>query len=273
MADIRDEIFRTISQKQVTAKIIAVNEGIIAGGMAARKEAAHLGLTILQWIDDACTVKNGDVIARFIGLPKQIAIAEEIVVGQMAKPSGIATAAHTFVEQAGERIKIVSGSWKKMPIALKDAIRQAVAAGGAAIRISDSPFIYLDKNYIRMLGGIAASLRATAAMNGFQKVVQVVGNDRTIEEEACEAAENGAAIVFVDTGQIDDVRKVIHALTENKLRQKVLIAFGGGICLSDLHELRMLDIDILDVGRAIIDAPLLDMRMVVEENENKVRDP
>ena len=71
-----------------------------------------------------------------------------MIMGHMAKSSGISTAAKRFVEKCGDRPKVVSGSWKKMPIGLKDKIRSAVAAGGAAIRISDTPFIYLDKNYL-----------------------------------------------------------------------------------------------------------------------------
>jgi nicotinate-nucleotide pyrophosphorylase (carboxylating) len=268
MADIRHDIFRNISQKKVIARIIASDYGILAGSTAAKNEAINLGLTILQWTDDASVVNEDDLIARFIGTPMQIVIAEEKVVGQMAKPSGIATAAKKFVEQAGNHIKIVSGSWKKMPITLKDTIRKAVAVGGAAIRISDRPFIYLDKNYIRMLGGISASLSVTANMNDYQRVVQVDGSYNSIGNEACEAAENGASIIFIDTGHMNDVTEATHVLSERHLRDKVNIAFAGGICLEQLNELKLLDVDILDVGRAIVDAPLLDMRMVVEKNES-----
>ena len=43
------------------------------------------------------------------------------------------------------------------------------------------------------------------------------------------------------------------------------IAFGGGITLQQMEMLVTLDIDILDVGRHIVDAPLLDMRMEIVE--------
>jgi nicotinate-nucleotide pyrophosphorylase (carboxylating) len=41
------------------------------------------------------------------------------------------------------------------------------------------------------------------------------------------------------------------------------LAFGGGVQLTDIDRLRGLDVDIVDVGRAIVDAPLLDMRFQV----------
>jgi nicotinate-nucleotide pyrophosphorylase (carboxylating) len=43
----------------------------------------------------------------------------------------------------------------------------------------------------------------------------------------------------------------------------VRLAFGGGVQLTDIDRLRELDVDIVDVGRAIVDAPLLDMRFRV----------
>jgi len=265
MKDIRDEIFKEMLLKRVTAKIIAVEAGIVTGTVDARLEAENLGLEILQWIEDTSLVKKGDTIATFSGNPKQIVVAEEVIMGHMAKPSGIATAAKRFVEKCGDRPKVVSGSWKKMPIELKDKIRSAVAAGGAAIRISNTPFIYLDKNYIKILGGIASSLQATLEIKDRKRVIQIHGHFSDIASEAIEAVHNGADIVFVDTGQINDARKVLAALSEKEknLRLKVEVVFAGGVCFGDLDELKQLDLDFLDVGRAIVDAPLLDMRMEV----------
>ncbi len=266
MADIRDEIFKEAISRTVTAKIFAEASGILAGTVPALKTAENLGLTILHWLEEGVPLTAGDQISLFKGSPKRIAMAEEVLMGLMGKPSGIATAAKRFVDKARGRPKIVSGSWKKMPIYLKDTIREAVAAGGAAIRISDAPFVYLDKNYIKMLGGIRASLSATLSLNDRKRVIQVHGHFQDIAAEACEAAENKADIIFVDTGKIRDVETVIRVLNEKKLRQQVQIAFAGGIRLIDLDRLKSLDIDILDVGRAIVDAPLLDMRMEVEIN-------
>jgi len=263
MKDLRDDIFKNISHKQITAIIIADDNGIIAGSLSAKKEAERLGLKILKWLDDATPVTNNDAIASFMGTPKQIAMAEEVVMGKMAKPSGIATAAKKFVDACGDLPKIVSGSWKKMPIQLKDTIRTSVAIGGAGIRISNTPFVYLDKNYIKMLGGIIESLRSTENLDNKKRVVQIHGFFHDIASEAVDAAENGADIIFVDTGNKDDVQKVIEILTEKNLRQKVKVVFSGGICFEDLDHLKKLDIDFLDVGRAIVDAPLLDMRMEI----------
>jgi nicotinate-nucleotide pyrophosphorylase (carboxylating) len=129
---------------------------------------------------------------------------------------------------------VVSGGWKKMPAALKDMIRAAVSTGGGQPRILPGPFAYLDKTYVDLLGGIRESLAAVAHLPDLAKVVQVKGRHGEVGDEAC-------------------------------LRSRVQVAFGGGVTLDDVDALRSLDVDIVDVGRQIVDAPLLDMRLDVVE--------
>lgn len=269
MQDIRDDIFRSVETRQVIVSIIADDEGILAGTDALRQAANELGLTVDSLLDEGSPINGGAEIGRFSGSPKQVAMAEECLIGLLAKPSGIATAARRFVEKAGPRLEIVSGAWKKMPGRDKDMIRSAIAAGGARYRICGEPFVFLDKNYVRMLGGVSESLRVVAGMNGYVRVIQLKGTSGDISQEACEAVEHGADIVFIDSGSHDDLKQITEKLRESGLRDRIKIAFGGGIHIDDIESLRSLDVDILDIGRQIIDAPLLDMRMdVVEVREN-----
>jgi len=85
----------------------------------------------------------------------------------------------------------------------------------------------------------------------------------TLASDACAAAAGGAQVVFVDTGQVGDLEQVAGVLRARGLRDKVELAFGGGVELADLDTLRTLDVDTVDVGRAIVDAPLLDMSLRV----------
>lgn len=263
MRDIRDEILGRVAGYEITASIIAADEGIVAETAAAEKEAEKLGLTIIRMLDQGSRVQKGDEVARFSGQPKQVALAEDRLIGLMAKPSGIATAARRFVDKAGPRPAIVSGAWKKMPWSQKEVIRRAVTTGGAQARISPAPFLYLDKNYIKMLGGIKESLEAVAGLSGYLKVVQIKGACQDITFEAGEAIEHGADIIFIDSGRQRDLKRVIDGLNQQGLRDKVKIAFGGNVRLQDIKALKAMDVDILDIGRQIIDAPLLDMRMEV----------
>jgi nicotinate-nucleotide pyrophosphorylase (carboxylating) len=66
---------------------------------------------------------------------------------------------------------------------------------------------------------------------------------------------------MIDTGQKEDIKMVDLVLRQQRLRHKVKIAFGGNIKIEDLKKLRKFPVDIVDIGKAIVDAPLLDMRM------------
>jgi nicotinate-nucleotide pyrophosphorylase (carboxylating) len=261
--DVREEILRKVDWKRVTAAILVDGEGMVSGIASAKEEASKLGLSILKIVPEGSEVRKADEIIRFSGTARQIVMAEEILIGLLAKPSGIATHAHKFVKATGGKPKVVCGAWKKMPPSLKNMIREAVIAGGASSRIEPHPFAYLDKNYIELLGGIKKSLEAVAYLSDVSKVVQVRGRYQDIVSEACEAAQLGAHIVFIDSGKPDDVRRIVGRLRQLGLREKVKIAFGGGVNLGTIEELKNLDIDILDIGRQIVDAPLLDMRLEI----------
>lgn len=266
MQDIRDDIFRSVAKRSIAATIIADDQGIVAETGLAAETASGLGLSVIQILADGEAVKPGTEIARIAGSAKSIAMAEDRLIGIMAKPSGIATMARRFVEKAGGRPRIISGAWKKIPLSQKESIHRAISVGGVDCRISNKPFLYLDKNYVRILGGgIKACLEAVSGLKGYIRVIQVKGTYNDIGEEACQAARNGANIVFIDSGRKSDLGRVSEALKQAGLRSRVEIAFGGNVRLEDVAALKASDVDILDVGRQILDAPLLDMRMEVVE--------
>ena len=136
MKDIRDDIFKMIKDKTIDAVIVADGEGVIAGTDKAGREAGRLGLTVKKILAEGNLVKPGDIIGHFEGHVKEIIIGEDYLMGCIGKPSGIATAAHNFARAAGERPKIVSGGWKKMPFEIKESIRNAVLQ---AAPLSGSP--------------------------------------------------------------------------------------------------------------------------------------
>lgn len=261
--DLRDAIFQSIAGQTVTAVLRADDDGLIVGIPDFQKTADDLGLDVRFVINDATSVAAGETIAEFRGAPKQIAKAEERLIGMLAKPSGIATRTRQFVEAAGDDLRIVSGAWKKMPMVLKHVIRHAIRAAGADFRITRVNFVYLDKNFVRMLGGIRNTLVATSHIEEHEKVIQIKGDYDDVAQEAIEAAEAGAHIVFIDTGDIDDIDRVSTALTQAGLRDKVILAYSGNVQLSDIATLKQKDVDRVDIGRAIVDAPLLDMKIDV----------
>ena len=261
--DIRDIMFEQLAGTVVTAEIRADGTGMLCGVGRAVTRAAQLDLAVHHALGEGASLGPGTVILRFSGAPKQVLMGEEVLMGCMAKTSGIATAAGTFVARAGDSLRIVSGAWKKMPLAFKPDLREAVVLGGVGQRITDLPFIYLDKNYTAVFGGIAPTLKALSHLNTYVKVIHIRGTYGDIADEAMAAARYGAGVIFIDTGNAGDVVRVTEVLSRMGWRSRVKIAFGGNVVLEEIDHLKSLDLDILDIGRAIIDAPLLVMRMEI----------
>lgn len=262
--DIRDVIFATICDRQYTAHLLTEGQGVIAGVKRLQAFLADHNISADIRVADGEQVAAEQVIAVITGTPKQIAVAEEFVVGFLAKPSGLATAARRAVEAAGPNINIVCGAWKKMPHEIKHIVREAVAAGGALFRITDQPFLYLDKNFVRMLGGVEATLQSVSSITDKVKAIQVKGETGNIGAEALAAYNWGAGIIMVDTGRQEDVAIVNRVLTEAGCRERVKLAFAKGVKIEDITSLLGYGIDILDIGAAILDAPLLDLKLDIQ---------
>jgi nicotinate-nucleotide pyrophosphorylase (carboxylating) len=264
--DVRDVIFQSVIHKKITASLKTKEKGIIAGTNDVRKAAQSIGLEVISSIPEGSEVRKGNIIATLKGNPKQIAMAEDLLIGLIAKPSGIATAARKAMKLTDGKVTIVCGAWKKTPPQIKEMTREALLVGGVEVRMAKEPFLYLDKNYVRIFGSIQEALENVKGLRDRVKVIQIRGDTDSIETEAVKAAEYGANIIFVDTGNVDDLERVVKVLRETNLRGKVKLAFGGSIKLEDIPKLRKKDVDILDIGRAIIDAPMLDISFDVHSS-------
>jgi nicotinate-nucleotide pyrophosphorylase (carboxylating) len=264
ISDIRYQIFEGHMGARVTGALISEGEGVVSGIDRARKLMEEAGILFSSPFVDGSYVNEGEEIIRVTGNPVQIALAEEQIIGALSKSSGIATAARRALNGVSSSCQVVSGAWKKMPLQIKDLIRQAALDGGIQVRISDVPFVYLDKNYVRILGGVKEAVLKGRQL-GRAVVVQIRGETKNIGDEAVEAALSGAKIVMVDTGRQKDLTQVVSALKAEQLRSRVRIAFAGDLTLDDLYGLAESDLDIVDIGYAIMDAPCLPMRFDVTE--------
>jgi nicotinate-nucleotide pyrophosphorylase (carboxylating) len=260
--DIREEIFRHELERQFTGVLIAESGGVLSGIERCRKLIESLDLAFSTELSDGHIVEDEQSIACVVGNPIQIAMAEEQIIGTLSKSSGIATAAHQAQLKIGTQIQVVSGGWKKMPFEIKDLIRQAAHDGGIGIRMLESPFIYLDKNYVRILGGVEQSIQKVRSLNR-SIVLQIRGETKPITEEATDAVQTGASVVMIDTGNIDHLLEVTGRLRTLGLRDKVRVAFAGNISFKDIGKLVNMDVDIVDIGYCILDAPCLPMRFDV----------
>ena len=260
------KIFETLPDRPFEAVLSTEGAGCLSGIPAAQRAAEVLGLKASWGKQNGDAVRIGEEIAHFQGTPERIVKMENLVIGLLGKASGIASAARQALEISKGKIHLVSGGWKKHPFPIKDLIREAVEAGGLSTRLVEPPFLYLDKNYVRIFGGIGKTLGAVGHCPG-EKVIQLRGEFAPIGQEAREAIRHGAGVVMVDSGSWEDLDEVLRVLREEKALPKVKCAFAGGIQLKDIPALTEKGVDILDIGAAILDAPWLELSYdVVADN-------
>lgn len=260
--DIKAHVFQDIN-REFTFTICANQMGVFAGSKRLLKVAEEMKLKDLWVAADGTSLVEKSPVFKACADPLRVTLAEDRLLGLIGKPSGVATSARNLVEGAAGRIKVVCGGWKKVFPENKDDLRDAISVGGAGIRMTEEPFMYLDKNYVRMLGGVANAVSRGASLQGRTVVVQLRGEYGLIDDEANEAVEAGAGILMVDTGRVLDLKTVVRAGTECGWRKKVKIGFGGGVTQLELESVVEAGADIVDIGRAIIDAPILDFRLDV----------
>ena len=263
MVDIQDIILASMEGKQFTAQIKAEAAGIIAGSNHALQELNELGLNVKLLLKDGDYIQAGTLVAEFSGNAKEVLLAEKIIIGKLAKTSGIATAANRAVYYAQGKLTVAAGAWKKMPLEFKEKVREAIIIGGATPRLLDKPFAYIDKNIVRIFGSITKALHACKTLENHVKIIQLKAENGTIMEETKEAVLAGAGIIMVDTGYIQDGVDCIKMLEELGVREKIKVAFAKGIKINDIPQLVDIGIDLVCIGKEIVDAPLLDMKLDV----------
>ena len=109
-------------------------------------------------------------------------------------------------------------------------------------------------------GVVSRSGSITIAGNTF--AVTQTGVDVNIEPATMKIGPD-ADILMVDTGSREDLQCCLETLRASGCRERVKVAFAGGVQIVEIPELLEFGPDIIGIGREIIDAPLLDMRLDV----------
>jgi nicotinate-nucleotide pyrophosphorylase (carboxylating) len=261
--DIKNEMLKDIKNNKFKGVIKADMSGILAGVKNAKEELNNLDLKYNFLKEDGNSVVIGDIICKMEGLPEQLIKAEEIVIGKLAKTSGIATAAKKAIDLGEGKCDVIAGAWKKMPKELKDQIQEAVRIAGGRTRLIEDEFIYLGKNHVRMLGGIEKALKALEKID-LKKVIQIKGETKSIYEEVRDAVKFGADVIMIDTGKREDLKEGQKCLKDLGSKSKnIKIGFASEVKIKEVPKYTEEGVNYLCIGKDIIDANLLDMKLDV----------
>lgn len=240
------------------AIVSATEPGLAAGtGLLAAPDGIPTG----RWdvvVTEGEHVEPGQALVVVEGNAWEVSLAEDHVLGVLGLAGGIARRGAELKAAAPAGLRIVCGGWKKLPAALKPVLRAGLDVAGLSHRLLDGDFVYIGKNQVIMLGGITQAVAAGRQLDNGPVSIQVVD-----VPQALEAAEAGAGVVMVDTGRLTDLEAVIAALRGRG--HDVPVAYAGGVEAVQLQQVAELGAEIVDIGRAVLDAPLWDLHLEVVE--------
>jgi len=198
----------------------------------------------------------GQPLVNIDGSAWEISVAEDNVLGVLGFAGGIARRGAEIKAAAPDGLRIVCGGWKKLPAALKPALRAGLDVAGLSHRLLDGDFVYVGKNQVAMFGSVADAVTAARSLRNGPVSVQVVDVG-----QALRALDAGAAVVMVDTGRPADLEAVCAAVRTRG--DDVHVAYAGGVDATQLQGIADIGADIVDIGRAVLDAPLWDLHVEV----------
>jgi nicotinate-nucleotide pyrophosphorylase (carboxylating) len=241
------------------AVVVATNPGLVAGLDLLDPGAAPAPVGTWRTLCvDGDEVPAGRPIVEITGTAAELGAAEDFVLGPLGFAGGVAARARAVRRAAPAGLGISCGGWKKLPAAMKPLLRAGLEVAGIRPRLVDGDFVYVPKNTVTLLGGLETAVRAGLRLDHGPVAAQV-----TDVAGALIAVRAGARIVMVDNGDLHTLAGVDAALRGEGLRPAVTVGFGGGVTAEALAAARTAGADVVDVGRAILDAPLWDLRVEV----------
>ena len=257
-----------IPDRRCTARITGKENAIISGLAEANELCKHCSISFTRRVSEGAEVQAGTVIAELEGTARDILMVERTMLNLMSRMSGIATATRRAVhtaEEANPTVRI-AGTRKTAP-GLRLCDKQALVTGGAdPHRMTLSDMILIKDNHLALVPLKEAVKKARA----YSRYVNVEVEVETAED-ALTAAGTGADIILLDNMLPRKVQETLDLLTENGLREKVVIEVSGNITPETLESYAVLGIDTISMGSLTHTVKNIDISLDIKGAVNTVR--
>ena len=105
--------------KEITAKIISKDEGILAGMDVIREVFEEYGIKVNFWLNDGSEISKNDLLMSVSGDARTILLLERTVLNLSMRMSGVASAANHYVDLVKDYEVKVAGTRKTSPAIAK----------------------------------------------------------------------------------------------------------------------------------------------------------
>ena len=234
-----------IPDRRCAARITGKEDAVISGIHEAEALCTHCGITFTRKVAEGAEIRAGTVIAELSGTASAILMVERTMLNLMSRMSGIATATRRAVraaEEANPAVRI-AGTRKTAP-GLRLCDKQALITGGAdPHRMNLSDMILIKDNHLALVP-LGEAVRKARAYSRYVNVEVEVEN----ADDALTAARAGADIILLDNMPPRNVQETLDLLTQNGVREQVVIEVSGNITPDTLESYAVLGIDTISMG-------------------------
>jgi len=231
---------------QVCTAVISAREPLLLAGLSEVISLSEwYGLFIQSKSRDGTCYKAGDSIAAINGQVHTILLLERTLLNILGRMSGIATRTRKMqdmVSALNPACRIAATRKTAPGLRLMD--KKAAMIGGAdPHRFSLSDAVLIKDNH-RVLISADEAVRRAKASGAYRRIEA----EADTIDEALMIARAGADIVLLDNMTPELVSEVVALLSENGLRNNIIIEVSGGITEDNLAAYAALPIDRISMG-------------------------
>ncbi|MFM7797251.1 MAG: carboxylating nicotinate-nucleotide diphosphorylase [Candidatus Nitrosotenuis sp.] len=254
--DITSEL---LSNKQINARIIARQNGIVAGTKYVKALFVAKKCRVQVIRKDGQNIQANQTVLQIEGPVKSILSCERTALNLLSRMSGIATSTNQLVKKVKKISKKTDVySTRKTAPGLRFFDKEAVEIGGGRKhRITLSDMIMIKDNHIAAEGSIVELIkRARKKAKLFEVEVDTFA-------DAILAATLGVPIIMLDNFSPEMIKRTIKELEKMHLRKKIRLEASGGINIKNIQDYAKTGVDMISVGSITNSAPAVDFSLEV----------
>jgi nicotinate-nucleotide pyrophosphorylase (carboxylating) len=246
--------------KTASGWIVAREACVVAGLPIAAAVFAELDARVVSeaQVDDGTRVERATRLMRLSGSAAPILSGERLALNLLQRLSGVATMTRRYADAVAGTRASVSDTRKTTP-GLRLFEKYAVRIGGGRNhRTGLYDAVLIKDNHVAASGGVTAALRAVAAHQAGDVVVQVEVDSL---EQLTEALDAGARAVLLDNMTAAETAVAVGAVRGRPNGDTIWVEVSGGITLATIRAYAEAGVDTISVGALTHSPPSVDIAL------------
>ncbi len=256
----RGDLFRLVGEKRkVSSKIIAKDEGILAGVEYVKSLCKIEKIKYEFFKKDGDSLKNGDIIAIFQAKANKLLMCERTMLNLLQHASGIATNVNNYMQKLeGNSVKLLD-TRKTRPL-LRIFEKYAVRCGGGSNhRMGLDDCLMLKDTHLKTINNLKDFIKNAKYKLPYTTKIEVECESVDFAKYAMKC---DADMIMCDNMSINDIKEVVKFKNTNF--PHILLEASGNITKDNILKFAETGVNAISSGSLIHQATWLDFSMRIE---------